>query len=125
MSAATRLWALLGKKRIRFGGTISKISNGVEGPCDEVTSEGFDPEHSPLGPVYWRIINRGDERFYRSTFLVTRGQIINAWGTKGPAYRNPMSGIASGNAFLRLALTYAYGFGPQANGFANRWLRDL
>jgi len=29
------------------------------------------------------------------------------------------------HAFLRLAITYAYGFGPQANGFANRWLRYL
>jgi hypothetical protein len=66
----------------------------VERSCDEVTSEGFDPEHSPLGPVYWRIIKRGDERFYCSTFLVTRGQIINAWGTKGLAYRNPDTGRA-------------------------------
>jgi hypothetical protein len=32
---------------------------------EEVISEGYDPDHSPFGtPVYWRIVNRGDQQFY-------------------------------------------------------------
>jgi hypothetical protein len=36
---------------------------------DELIDEGYDPDGSPLGPVYWRIIRRAKERLYCSTFL--------------------------------------------------------
>jgi hypothetical protein len=62
---------------------------------DEVLDEGYDPHHSPLGsPVYWRVINRGDEQFYCSTFLATRTQVMKAWGTQGLAYCDPITGMA-------------------------------
>jgi hypothetical protein len=62
---------------------------------DEVISEGYDPDHSPLGtPVYWRIVNRGDQQFYCITFLATRDQVKKAWGTAGFNYCDPVTGIA-------------------------------
>jgi hypothetical protein len=69
---------------------ISKVDRG----WDEVIDEGYDPNNSPLGPVYWRIVNRGDERFYLSTYPVMRDQIIRAWGIKGLSYCDPITGIA-------------------------------
>jgi hypothetical protein len=74
---------------------IREIDRGT----DEVLDEGYDPHHSPLGsPVFWRVINRGDEQFYCNTFLATRTQVIKAWGTQGqttrfkptPVFPNPM-----------------------------------
>jgi hypothetical protein len=62
--------------------------------CDQVIREGYDPDHSPLGPVYYRIVQRGEEQLYCSTFLATRAFVINAWGTKGLAYCDPITGIA-------------------------------
>jgi hypothetical protein len=61
---------------------------------EEIISEGYDPNHSPLGPVYWRIVNRGDEQFYCSTFLATRDQVKKAWGTAGLTYCDPVTGTA-------------------------------
>jgi hypothetical protein len=62
---------------------------------DQVLDEGYDPHHSPLGsPVYWRVINRGDEQFYCSTFLATRAQVMKGWGTPGLAYCDPITGMA-------------------------------
>jgi hypothetical protein len=62
---------------------------------EEVVSEGYDAEHSPLGtPVYWRIVKRGDEQFYCSTYLATRDQVKRAWGTAGLPYCDPVTGIA-------------------------------
>jgi hypothetical protein len=62
---------------------------------DEVLDEGYDPYHSPLGcPVYWRVINRGDEKLYCSTFLATRTQVMKAWGMQGLAYCDPITGTA-------------------------------
>jgi hypothetical protein len=63
---------------------------------DEVIREGYDPDQSPLGcPVYWRIVNRADEQFYCSTFRAKRDQIIKAWGTRGLAYCDPVTGMAA------------------------------
>jgi hypothetical protein len=63
--------------------------------ADEVIDEGYDPYHSPLGcPVYWRIINRGDQQVYSSTFLATRAQVIKAWGAQGLAYCDRTTGMA-------------------------------
>jgi hypothetical protein len=62
---------------------------------DEVLDEGYDPHHSPLGsPVYWRVINRGDEQLYCSTFLATRAQVMKGWGTQGLVYCDPITGMA-------------------------------
>jgi hypothetical protein len=62
---------------------------------DEIISEGYDPDQSPLGcPVYWRIVKRGDEQFYSSTFLAMRAQVIKGWGTKALAYCDPVTGTA-------------------------------
>jgi hypothetical protein len=48
--------------------------------------------------VYWRIVNRGDERFYCSTFLATRDQVKRTWGMAGLTYCDPVTG----NAFARI-----------------------
>ena len=48
---------------------------------DELLDEGYDPIHSPLGcPVYWRIVVRGPERLYLSTFVLEREKILECWG---------------------------------------------
>jgi hypothetical protein len=60
---------------------------------DEIFDEGFDPDYSPLGPVYWRVIRRGKKKFYYSTFAVSRDQIISGWGAKGLSYCDPITGI--------------------------------
>ena len=63
--------------------------------ADEVVDEGYDPYHSPLGcPVYWRIVNRGDQQIYCSTYLETRAQVIKTWGGQGHAYCNHITGMA-------------------------------
>jgi hypothetical protein len=70
---------------------IRDVNVGLE----EVLDEGYDPHHSPLVcPVYWRVIDRGDEQFYCSTFLATRSQVMKAWGIQGLAYCDPITGMA-------------------------------
>jgi hypothetical protein len=67
----------------------------VERGPGEVNDEGYDPDNSPLGcPVYWRVVNRGNEQLYCSTFLAKRDQIIKAWGKKALAYCDPVTGMA-------------------------------
>jgi hypothetical protein len=67
----------------------------VELGWDEVLDEGYDAHHSSLGcPVYWRVIKRGDEQLYCSTFLATHAQIIKGWGTQGLSHCNPVTGMA-------------------------------
>jgi hypothetical protein len=62
---------------------------------EEVIREGYDPDLSPLGcPVYWRVVNRGDEQFYCSTFVATRDQVIKIWGPTGLAHCDPYTGLA-------------------------------
>jgi hypothetical protein len=65
-----------------------------EGDWDEVISEGYDPIHGPLAPVYWRVVDRGAERFYLSTFRAKREWVINVWGPRGLAYCDPVTGMA-------------------------------
>jgi hypothetical protein len=77
--------------RIKLTPYISKVERG----WGEVISEGYDPDHSPLGcPVYWRIVKQGDEQVYCSTFSATRDQIMKGWGTKGLVYCDPVTGRA-------------------------------
>ena len=62
---------------------------------DQILDEGFDPEYSSLGvPVYWRVIVRGDERLYCSTFQATRERIIKGWGQIGLEHADPGTGTA-------------------------------
>jgi hypothetical protein len=61
---------------------------------DELIGEGYDPVNSPLGPVYWRVIRRADEKLYCSSFLATAEPIIRCWGPEGLAYCDPTTGVA-------------------------------
>jgi hypothetical protein len=61
---------------------------------DELVREGFDPEHSPLGPVFWRIVRRAGEGYYLSTFMASRDGVLQAWGVAGLAYCDPITGLA-------------------------------
>ena len=62
---------------------------------DQILDEGFDPEYSSLGvPVYWRVVVRGDERLYCSTFQATRERIIKGWGQIGLEHADPGTGTA-------------------------------
>jgi hypothetical protein len=66
----------------------------VELGWDKVFDEGYDPGGSPLGPVYWRIAERGHENLYLSTYVAQRHEVIEKWGTKGLAYCDPVTGTA-------------------------------
>jgi hypothetical protein len=66
----------------------------VDPKWDILIDEGYDPNGSPLGPVYWRVIRRASEKLYCSSFLATAEQIIRCWGPKGLAYCNPATGVA-------------------------------
>jgi hypothetical protein len=80
----------LGKdKRLEFKASIGQTD------CDEVWSEGYDPDHSPLRrPVYWRHVRRGDAQFNWSTYAVTRDEVLRGWGKEGLAYCDPITGLA-------------------------------
>lgn len=75
---------------------VTPYINQNEDASEEITSEGYDPTHSPLGcPVYWRIVKRGGaEQFYLSTFQATRDQVTRTWGAAGLIYCDPVTGIA-------------------------------
>src|SRR5437763_5461871 len=79
-------------------GLVTKLTPHIseaEPGRDEILEEGYDPDHSPLRcPVYWRIVNRGDEQLYCSTVLATRAQVTKLWGTEGLAYCDPITGMA-------------------------------
>jgi hypothetical protein len=95
-SAQTRLICRVDPDPV--GDSASKLTpyiSDVELGWDEVLDEGYDPHHSPLGcPVYWRVIKRGDERLYCSTFLATRAQAIKTWGKPGLAHCDPATGMS-------------------------------
>ena len=62
---------------------------------DEVFDEGFDPDGSPLArPVYWRIVRRGNQKFYLSTAMATRDEATRVWGEKALSHCDPVAGIA-------------------------------
>jgi hypothetical protein len=61
---------------------------------DELIDEGYHANGSPLGPVYWRVIRRAEEKLYCSSFLATPEEIIRCWGPKGLAYCNSTTGGA-------------------------------
>ena len=86
--------------RVEVNGYNTKITyfiSRVDYSWDEILDEGYDSKFSPLGgcPVYWRIVKRGNEQLYCSTFLATRHQIIKAWGESGLAYCDPLTGTAA------------------------------
>jgi len=64
---------------------------------DEILDEGYDPDGSPLGcPVYWRVVRRGDQRFYLSTHPVSRDQIVKIWGSEGLSFCDPITHVGIG-----------------------------
>lgn len=94
------------------GGRVNKLTpyiSEVDRGWDEVIDEGYDPNHSPLGPVYWRIVKRDGEQFYCSTFLTTRDAIIKAWGRPGLSYCDPVTGIAVARTETFLRRTHRKG----------------
>jgi hypothetical protein len=70
---------------------ISEVERG----WDEIIEEGYDADNSLLAPVYWRIVSRGDQQLYCSTFLLTRDLIIRGWGTRALVYCDPGTGKAA------------------------------
>jgi hypothetical protein len=91
-----------GNRRFRLTSHISKVELG----WDEVIREGYDPYHSPLGrPVYYRVVNRGDEQLYCSTFLAERDEIIKMWGIEALAYCDPVTGTAVARVETLLPVT--------------------
>jgi hypothetical protein len=80
----------VGSRSFQLTPYISEVERG----WDEMIDEGYD-DQSPLRcPVHWRIVNRGDERFYWSTFLVTRDHVTGPWGTEGLAHCDRVTGMA-------------------------------
>ena len=77
--------------RIEVNPYISDVDLG----WDELIDEGFNPKRGTgLGPVYWRIVLRAGEQFCLSTFMASRDQVMNCWGSAGLAYCDPITGIA-------------------------------
>lgn len=68
---------------------ISEVDFG----WDELISAGYDARNSPLGPVYWRIVTRAGEKLYLSTFFAEPEKVVEVWGEKGLAYRDPSTGM--------------------------------
>jgi hypothetical protein len=66
----------------------------VDPGWDELSDEGYDPDGSPLGPVYWRIVKRAEQILNLSTFPVRRDDVVRIWGPKGLAFCDPKTGIA-------------------------------
>ena len=79
--------------KIRVTNLTHYISETERG-WDEVLSEGYDPDGSPLGPVYWRIVDRGDEQLYCSTFQLEGDLVSKGWGTRALIYCDPVTGMA-------------------------------
>jgi hypothetical protein len=77
---------------------ISKVDLG----WDEVLREGFDPDGSPLGPVYWRVVRRAEAQFYLSTFETALPNVLKSWGPAGVAYCDPITGRAFARIETRL-----------------------
>jgi hypothetical protein len=101
-SAKPRLLALCftqDNTRIEVNPYISDVDLG----WDECLREGFDPDgRTGLGPVYWRVVMRAGEEFYLSTFMASRDQVMNGWGSAGLAYCNPITGMAMARVETRL-----------------------
>jgi hypothetical protein len=78
-----------------LGAKLTPYIRTVEPSWQEIIEEGYDPDHSPLGcPVYYRVVKRGHERFYCTTFLAPRAAVLKGWGDDGLAYCDPVTGLA-------------------------------
>jgi hypothetical protein len=76
--------------------SLSTFIRDADPDGDEVIDEGFDPHSILLArPVYWRLVKRGAEQIYVSTFDATRQEISKRWGQDGLAYCNPVTGRAA------------------------------
>ena len=97
----------------RFG--IEPCCSEIDCACEVVIEEGYDPDHTVLAPVYWRIVKRGDERLYCSTFQVGRDEIVKAWGECGLAHYDP-KGMAVARIEVVLPIDLEAGLSPQTIG---------
>src|SRR5947207_1347871 len=79
--------------------TVEPFIRTEDEPAQEIIDEGFDP-NGPLGPTYWRVVQRGSTMLYLSTFALNRSQVLKAWGDAGLAYCD-----AAGEAFGRVDTT--------------------
>jgi hypothetical protein len=62
---------------------------------EEIIHEGFDPYYSSLRvPVYYRVVARGEQQVYCSTYVATREQILKGWGQIGLEHADPVTGTA-------------------------------
>jgi hypothetical protein len=60
---------------------------------DDLLSEGYDDNpFNLLGPAYWRVTIRANEKLYASTFVATREAIRKCWGSAGLAHCDPITG---------------------------------
>src|SRR5262245_247786 len=73
---------------------VTPCISGGELGWDEIITEGYDPDGGPLGPVYWRVANRGEEQLYLSTFVAKREWVIKGWGPEGLNYCDPATETA-------------------------------
>jgi hypothetical protein len=63
---------------------LSPYISDVHLGWDELINEGFDPDgKTGLGPVYWRVVERANERFYLSTHFADRRAVLKVWGQAG------------------------------------------
>jgi hypothetical protein len=74
-----------------------------EDGCEVVISEGYDPDDSPLDrPVYWRIVSKGNEHFYWTTFVVTPDEVVRIWGASALVYCDLTGGTAAARIETKL-----------------------
>jgi hypothetical protein len=85
---------------------LSPYISDIDLGWDELIAEGYEDGKSsfcPLGPTYWRVVERAGERFYLSTFMVTREHVMKAWGHDGLAYCDPITGMAVARVETKLS----------------------
>jgi len=83
---------------------VTPYISDVDLGWDELIDEGFNPEgKTGLGPVYWRVVERAGERFYLSTFMAPRAQVLKGWGNAGLKYCDPKTGMAPARVETRLS----------------------
>jgi hypothetical protein len=95
-SAQPRLICRVERRRDECEQKLMPYISEADPGWDELLSEGYDDNpFNPLGPVYWRVIIRANEKLYASTFVATREAIRKCWGSAGLAHCDPITGTAA------------------------------